>query len=502
MNDYPQSRRSLVRDFLAMTALGAIGSLRSARAAVSEDVLGGADITVPDFKGRVIGRGSDNYELWRQSMVWHDSKPDRYPAVIVRATDREDVRAAIAYARRNGMKVSVRSGGHNSTGSSLRDDSLVIDLSALTEIRIDAHNGIASIEPGVRSSQLLYAAQKKGFSFPVPHCDSVGMSGFLMGGGIGWNYPQHGGVSTFSIVGAEVITAEGEILEVSATQNPDLYWTVRGVGPGFFGVVTRLDLSLYPHPDAVLASSYIFRLDDLQEAVKILDKIRKTPGVHERVEVLGVLMENPHAPAELPPRERKIFFLTAFAFEESEAAAEKILRLFADSPLRELAVQHMEFQSYDFGDLYAAYFSLEDSAGRMARYAVDNVFTDRGSDVLVALAEHVRDAPAKDCHILAVWGMKLARRADACFSGLGDCYVGCYAIWDGEENDRSNFDWLRGAIPKMDPYATGHYVNEVEGRGNPQRYRQCYSSANWNRLEKLRADYDPQGVFHSYLGHS
>lgn len=87
---------------------------------------------------------------------------------------------------------------------------------------------------------MVTAAREKGLSFPVPHCPSVGLSGFTMGGGIGWNYPQRGGVATFSIVGADIVTAEGKLVTASAEQNPDLFWAVRGVGPGFFGVVTRL----------------------------------------------------------------------------------------------------------------------------------------------------------------------------------------------------------------------------------------------------------------------
>ncbi|TXG77529.1 MAG: FAD-binding oxidoreductase [Rhodocyclaceae bacterium] len=98
----------------------------------------------------------------------------------------------------------------------------------------------------------------------MPHCPSVGLGGFTMGGGIGWNYPQRGGVSTHSIVGADVVTADGRLRRATPTENPDLYWAIRGAGPGFFGVVTRLDLQPYPLPKAILASSYIFPLAELE----------------------------------------------------------------------------------------------------------------------------------------------------------------------------------------------------------------------------------------------
>jgi FAD/FMN-containing dehydrogenase len=102
--------------------------------------------------------------------------------------------------------------------------------------------------------------------------------------------------------------------------------------------------------------------------------------------------------------------------------------------------------------------------------------------------------------VLASFNMNTRNRADSCFSWAIDSYVGCYAIWDLEHDDERNFGWLDQSVPLMDPLGDGHYVNEVEGRRRPDRYRQCFSPANWERLELLRKRYDPHGVFHHYLG--
>jgi len=503
MNDKTLSRRLVLKQLASMSVLGALGPLRSlplAAAEVDEPLAK----SIPGIQGKIIRRQDENYELWRQSMVWHQSKPNRYPDMIIQAQSEQDVIAAVKYAAQNKLRVAIRSGGHNSNGPSLRNGGALIDVSAMSDIQIDESTQIASIQPGVRSLQLVTDAREKGLSFPVPHCPSVGLSGFVMGGGIGWNYPQQGSVAAFSIVGAEIVTAEGKLVMASAKQNPDLFWAVRGVGPGFFGVVTRLHLQLYPVPNTIMASSYIFPLDDLETVTTALDNVRKNNNV-ERVELITLLMHHPEVPADAPPEESKICFVTAFAFEDSEAEARATLQPFAQSALATKSMVKIEHQNFSFEGLYDRYFSLEDSAGRMARYAVDNVLTNDGSKTLHALADHFRRAPSKDCHVLAAYGMNLEAKDDACFSTVADCFVGCYSIWDGEENDDRNFRWLGQTLPLMDPFAEGHYVNEVEGRkgrGNPDRFRQCFSDANWKRLQQLRQKYDPKSVFHSYLGHT
>ncbi|WP_369160469.1 FAD-binding oxidoreductase [Candidatus Thiodiazotropha sp. LNASS1] len=497
MNDQIVSRRLALKKLVAMSAIGVVGTFWSGSgiSKVSRQ-------SIPGISGKIIYKEDENYELWRQSMVWHLSKPKRYPDVIVKPRSVEEVISAVKHAATNSLKVAIRSGGHNSTGSSLRNGGMLLDLSGMSELEIDEHKQVASVQPGVRSDQLVRAAREKSLSFPVPHCTSVGISGFVMGGGIGWNYPQNEGMATFSIVGAEVITADGQRIMATEEQHSDLLWAVRGAGPGFFGVVTRLFLKLYPAPKSITASSYIFPLQELQNVTSILDQINKDKTVRERIELLTVLMHHPEMPVDAPPEKSKICFVTAFAFEQSATEGRVLLEPFSKSDLSTKSLVKDEFQSFTFEGLYDKFFSLEDPAGRMARYSADNVLTNKGSDALIAMAEHLKKAPSTDTHVLTAWGLNLQPREDACFSGVGDCFVGCYSIWDGEENDQANRNWLKQSQPIIDQFAYGHYVNEINGVGNPNRYRECYSKSKWKRLNQLRDKYDPVGVFHSFLGHS
>jgi FAD/FMN-containing dehydrogenase len=487
----PSRRRALQR-LAGLTVLGAINALRAPRAGAVA-----AQRRIPGFGGKVISRGDPDYEMWRQAMVWHQSKPARYPDLIVQAHDADDVMTAVGHATKRRLRIALRSGGHNSNGCSLRDGGMTVDVSAMDSIRIDTARRIAHVQPGARALDLVLAAQREGLCFPVPHCPSVGLAGFTLGGGIGWNYPQRGGFATLSIAGAELVLADGRRLVVSPGDHADLYWALRGAGPGFFAAVTELQLRLYPSPRAILASSYIVTLDDLAAVIAELERVRNAHDL-SRVEILVVLMHHPDAPADAPPAEGKICFVSAFAFEDGDGAAREALQPLAGSALPRLSLATMEFQPFDFEGLFARFFSLNDPAGRCARYIVDNVLTDRGGDALIALAPMLRDAPARDCHVLAAFNLNLAPVPDACQSWAADCYVSCYGIWDDPGDDARIHSWLRGCLPVMDPFAAGHYVNEVEAR-HPDRFRQCFSTVGWERLEALRRRYDPDGVFHGFL---
>ncbi len=480
----------------SMGVLGAINFLRSVPLAAAENT-GKMKQVIPGVQGKIIRREDDNYEIWRQSMHWHRSKPNRYPDMIVQAQSVEDVIAAVKYAAENKLKIAIKSGGHNSTGTALRDGGMLLDVAPLNQLEIDSSKQIASIQPGVKSQHLLIEARAKGLSFPVPHCPSVGLSGFVMGGGIGWNYSHCGGMSCFSIDAAEVVTADGRLVNASDDENPDLIWAIRGAGPGFFGVVTRLKLRLYPVPKAIMASTYILPLEELTTATNAIDKLMQIKD--ERVEVIVLLAHNPAAPPGTPAEKAKICFITAFAFGDSKKESAAMLAPFAESPLASLSLARSESQSFSFEGLYDKFFSLQVPAGMMARYKVDNIMTNEPAKVLQALADHFQRAPSPHAHVLAAYGMNLQASDKVCFSSIADCYLGCYAIWDKEEDDDINYKWLEDAIPLMEPFAKGHYVNEVEPRFNPDRIRQCFSAEAWSRLEQLRAKYDPDGVFHHYL---
>lgn len=492
------SRREILNRLASGTVIGALGSLQSGSlfARTTGDAGAGPE---PGVAGPVVRRGDERYEAWRQSMVVHHSKPDRYPDMIIQARSAADVQAAVQYAAKHGLKVTTRSGGHNATGASLRDGGLLIDLSALTDIQIDDSRQIAAIQSGVKSAQLTAQAGARGFSFPAPHCPSVGLGGFLMGGGIGWNYTYRGGFSTLSIDAAEIVTANGNLVLANADENPDLYWAVRGAGPGFFGVVTRFHLRVYPTPGGILASSYIHPLDGVDTVTTALDKLNEIKD--DRVEVLAVLMHSPDAPLDAPPEESKICLVTAFAFGDSFAESRSMLAPFSRSVLATQSLAKVEHEELSNTEIYK-FFTPDTPAGAHGRYAVDNVMTDEPGKVLTNMVDHFRRTPSPGNHVLAAYGMNLEQRDDSCLSSIANHYLGCFIIWQDEADDERNFNWLDESLPIMDPYSKGHYINEIEARRHPEHIRECFSADSWQRLRDLRRKYDPDNVFHDYLGYA
>lgn len=501
MNDRKPSRRIVLRQLVSVSVIGALDLLRSGELFAATPAAKrprSQPGPIPGVRGKVIRRKDADYEAWRQAMVWHRSKPARYPDMIVEAGSEDDVIAAVKYAAAKKLKIAVRSGGHNPLGPSVRNGGMCLNLSGLNDIRIDASRQVASIQSGVRSLQLLNTLGKQGLCFPTPHCASVGMGGFLLGGGLGWNHPYRGGVATFNIEGAEIITADGQRVTASADQNADLLWAVRGGGPGFFGVVTRFHLKLYPAPKTILASSYILPLEKVDTMTTALERI--TGSTDPRLEILAVLMHNPEAPPDAPPERSKICFVSAFAFGDSLEDSRAMLAPVAQSAIAQEALVKQEEQQFAFADLFPKYFSLADPGGYMGRYACDSAITDEPGKILHALADHFRHAPSRINHVISSWGLNLKAREDACFSSIAKHYVGCFAIWDEEKDDEREYQWLDQSISLMDPFARGHYVNEVEVRLHPERIRYCYSDAAWARLHELRKKYDPHGVFHTWLG--
>ena len=487
-------RRDVLRQLGALGVTGAIGQLYSGSLfAGPGEVAKGLDQLLD---GEVINREDDQYEAWRNSMVWHLRKPDRYPDTITRARSEQDVSAAVKYATDNGLRVSARSSGHNSTGAALRDGGLLIDLALLRSVEINAGHKTAQVQPGLWSEQLIREAGKQGLAFPAAHCPSVALGGYLLGGGVGWNHAHWGGVACHSIKSADIILAGGRKVTATPDAYPDLFWAVRGVGPGFFGIVTRLELQLYPLPQAIYNSMYISPIDNLLAVVNSLDKLNRIKN--ERVEIIVLLMHDPQAPENTLPQQAKLCMVAVNAFVDTESEATAMLSPFADSELAAASVFKLEYQPTSFAKLY----NPENVDSGIGRYAVDNIWTDDPGQALLAVAEHFKSTPSTRSHVLCSYGIKSELHDDACFSRIADHYIASYLLWNKAENDEANYDWLKKTNDLLQPYGKGTYVNEIEATRFPERIKSSFSEKSWTRLAELRKKYDPDNVFHPWLGYS
>ncbi len=207
--------------------------------------------------GEVFGPSDDGFDDARG--LWN-VRFDRRPDLIARCLTSDDVKAAVDYAREGGVRLSVKGGGHSYAANSVADSGLLIDLSHMKKIAVDAAARSVTVEGGVTGAELDAATQPFRLATPTPTVSSVGVIGAALGGGGGY-LTRKFGLTLDNVLSAEVVTANGEQVRASAAENPDLFWAIRG-GGGNFGVITSMELRLHNVGPQVMAGQIIYPFDN------------------------------------------------------------------------------------------------------------------------------------------------------------------------------------------------------------------------------------------------
>ncbi|EGI6181770.1 FAD-binding oxidoreductase [Salmonella enterica subsp. houtenae serovar 51:z4,z23:-] len=435
--------------------------------------------------GRVTSQLSPGYEPARRGLVWNGRPPERYPLLIVEAHSSADVALAIDFARHHGLTVSARGTGHSYSAVFLSEGGLLLDLSYLNDIVVDRPAHRLSVGAGVRSGQIGAMLAREGLAFPVGHDALVGIGGFLLGGGFGVNCAAWGGMSTFNILAAEIVNADGKTQCVSPWENPDLFWAIRGGGPGLPFIVTRFHLRCYDHPGTIASNSWLFRFSDLSHLAQELDEVALS--LDHRLQIMIAIIP---APSELTAGDgSRIVALTAIAFAED---ADDACAMLASLPAFSDAMVCTENPTTTFAEIQEQGKTLLVSQ----RFRTDNILCDDLGNAVEIIMRHLPAAPSPSSLSLIVWrGQKTV--PDAAYSVSGRYFVSTYAQWDLAEDDLVNAAWLKGFYDEMATIATGAYINEFDLEGRPGEADRCYSAAAFKRLQTLRQSHDPNGVFYN-----
>ena len=282
------------------------------------------------IEGTVTRSQDVDFERVRREIVWNELAPSSTPRVIVQVESEQDVVNAVRFARTEGLQVAVRGGGHSWVGFSLRDDTVLIDLGRLKGVVINTEARTATVQPGVTGHDLNGLLLKHDLAFPVGHCPTVSLSGFLLSGGLGWN-SNSWGPACFSIEQANVVLADGSLVVATEQEHSDLLWAVRGAGSGFFGVVTEYRLKVYPAPKAITSSNYFYPLERIDEVSAWVASIAE----HLPKDVELTLFCTPaSAPLEEPCRASNgyVGMLSGTAFVDTPTEAEAMLSLLEECP--------------------------------------------------------------------------------------------------------------------------------------------------------------------------
>jgi FAD/FMN-containing dehydrogenase len=435
------------------------------------------------FDGTLFSRRDSGYEAARRGAVWNAFTPERYPELILQAASESDCVAAVKLAREKGLKLSVRSGGHSWAGNHLRDGTLLLDLSGLREVEIDAAGMRASAQPGCPGNELDLELEKQGLFFPVGHCPGVAIGGYLLQGGFGWNGRVHGPACQ-SVVAIDLVTPEGELVTVDEENDPDLFWAARGSGPGFFSVVTRYHLKLYPRPPVIANGIYTYPLDALEEVIPWAREVG--PRVPRWMELMVFTHRDQGEPEVV---------VTAPVLAPSEAEAREALALLESCPANGRAKIAMPYFPARLEDLYAGvHASYPDDH----RYAVDNMWTRASAaDLLPGIRRIAETLPEAPSHMLWMnWGESPAREEMA-YSVEDEIYIALYAVWQDPAGDEENVEWATGNMKAMEHLASGIQLADENLGRRPANF---VRGENLERLDQLRAERDPEGLFHEWMG--
>lgn len=449
-------------------------------------------------RGDVISRAESGYESTRRSMSWNALAPDRRPDAIVRVTTVEDVQAAVKFARNEKLRVAVRTGGHSWCGSSLRDGGLLLDLSLFDSLRVNPGTSTIMAGPAAKGSAVAAALEPHGLAFPVGHCPSVPLGGFLLAGGFGWNTGAWGPACQ-SVISMGMVDARGERLRASDTENAELFWAARGAGPGFFGVVTDFELRAQRLPRAIRSKTLVFQLDDLPRIGRWLsESVAKLPP---QVEVTCLLAG---APPGLPPgfivKDGRALIVLAIAFADGDTEAAEWLGPLDAIPagLRHTA---SPLAPETFASLHAA---LARAYPEGRRYAADVTWcAASATEVLLKMRETVLSAPTPESFGMVVLPAPPAPGAppppDMALSMFAPVIAATYAVWREPDADGTCRDWVKGSSARLAPITAGHYIGETDLAAGPDRARRSFAEKNWERLAALKARHDPDGLFHTFL---
>ena len=438
--------------------------------------------------GRHVFRGDDGYEPTRRATVWHQRVPDRYPEVIVQAVDADDIIAGLCYAKANGHQVSIVSGGHSFAANHLRDGVVLLDVSRFDHATIDAEKRLAVVGPGKGGSALMADLEAQGLFFPGGHCKGVCVGGYLLQGGYGWN-SRVLGPACESVVGLDVITADGEQIHCDADHHADLYWAARGAGPGFFGVVTSFYLKLYPRPAVCATSLYIYPFDLADEVYTWARSV--SAEVDRRVEMQMLATRSvPEMGLDIPA-----IVCASPAFADSEKEAEKALSIFETCPVADRAIIKNPYLPTDLPswfDIVMTHYLADH------RYTADNMWTSASArQLLPGIRTILETMPPHPSHFLWLnWGPSPIRQ-DMAYSVEDEIYLALYGSWKDPADDDEYGAWARSNMAAMSQLATGIQLADENLGERPARFATDKAMA---RLDTVRAAYDPDGLFSSWMG--
>jgi FAD/FMN-containing dehydrogenase len=451
-------------------------------AILADDVIAGFKAQI---RGNVVLPADPGYDEVRQ--IWN-AMIDRRPGMIVRCAGVRDVMQSVSLARQHKLLVAVRGGGHNIAGNAVCDDGLMIDLSPMKSVRIDPGKRRAFVEPGACLGDFDHEAQAFGLATPTGINSTTGVAGLTLGGGFGWLSRKYG-LTVDNLVAADMVTAAGELVHASATENPELFWGLRG-GGGNFGIVTCFEFALHPVGPEIFGGLIVF---PAKQAPQVLEGYRRyAAGIPDEMNIWVVLRKAPplpFLPAEVHGQD--VIVLAVF-YAGAEAQGKALVE-----PLRGFGTPHGEHVGMmPYTAWQQAFDPLLTPGAR--NYWKSHNFSELKDGVLATIVDYAGRLPSPQSEIfIGMLGGETSRiAADATAYAQRDAQfvMNVHIRWMDAADDQRCIAWAREFFAAAAPYATGgvyiNFMTEEEG----DRIKAAYG-AGYQRLVELKKKYDPGNLF-------
>src|SRR5829696_2805970 len=441
-----------------------------------------------ELMGRVLLPGEPQYEMARR--VWNHAIDNR-PALIVRAASTEDVVKAVRFARSEGQPIAVRGGGHSIAGFSTCDDGIVIDLAMMNDVKVDVESRRAFAGGGATWKDFDAATQRHGLATTGGLVSSTGLGGFTLGGGIG-HLVRKCGLTCDNLVSVELVTADGSVIWATESQNPELFWAVRG-GGGNFGIATNLELALQEVGPTVLGGVVFYPGEQAPAVVSgWRDHVNQMPDELSTIVNLTTAPPVPFIPEEW--HYKKVAAVIA-CWAGDVAKGEDIVQ-----PLRSLGAP--------IADLLGPmpYVDLQQLVDPLWEAGAANYFTsvfldrlsDEAVDILVGFHRRSANLPVQsELHIHQLGGAmaRVSTEATAFGDRSSPFLINCAARTAQPEALEPHMAWARAARNAMTPYGRGETYVNFAGEGGERNVRTSYPPAIFARLQAVKDRYDPFNVF-------
>ncbi|TDO44936.1 FAD/FMN-containing dehydrogenase [Kribbella sp. VKM Ac-2527] len=445
------------------------------------------EVMIRGFDGVLLRPHDSGYDAGRA--VWN-AVVDRRPALIAKCASTADVVAALRYGREAGLEIGVRCGGHSFLGLPVVEDGLLIDLSGLSAVRVDPGSRRAWVGGGALLGALDVAAQRYGLATTAGNVSHTGVGGLTLGGGIGWLARLHG-LSCDNVASFELVTADGDVLRVSETEHPDLFWGLRG-GGGNFGVVTEFEFRLHPVGTRALVADLIYELDDAGTALRgWRDLFADTPRRATPVARVGRRDDDRGGGAGKESRLARPMASIGYVWVGDPDEGRRLLASY--SRIGRPVAQQVRELSYL--DLQTGDDDVEGHA--MRRYCKDHYLRELPDAAIDAFLAWDND-PFRPGARMTLNGGAIADEPDedSAFSHR-DALVEftTAAGWTNPAEDGPRIAAARRYAAGLEPYASGAYVNTFADQDD-SALRRAYSPAKLARLRDLKRAYDPANIFH------